>query len=230
MFIYKITNKINNKSYIGQTVGCLKKRWSKHCSEKSKCIILKNAIKKYGKDNFIIEEIDGANFQSELNYKEWLLIHKFNSLWPNGYNIKKGGEQGGKWSLKMKEHMKERGFWQYRIPWNKGKKMPSPPKEVIEKRRQSLKGKSPWNKGKKVKYKNPELRSKNISESKKGKPVSENTLNATRKKIKCIETGIVYKSISDVARELGSYTTNISKHLKGKSRHVRGFTFVYMET
>lgn len=108
--------------------------------------------------------------------------------------------------------------------------MPSPSKDVIEKRRQSLKGTSPWNKGKKVKYKNPELRSKNISESKKGKPVSENTLNATRKKIKCIETGIVYKSISDVARELGSYTTNISKHLKGKSRHVRGFTFMYMET
>lgn len=128
MFIYKITNKINNKIYIGQTIGSLKKRWWTHCNEKNKCIILKNAIKKYGKDNFTIEEIDGANSQSELNYKEWLFIHKSNSLWPNGYNIKKGGEQGGKWSLKMKEHMRERGFWKHEIPWNKGKKCHLHPK------------------------------------------------------------------------------------------------------
>lgn len=202
MFIYKITNKINNKSYIGQTTGSLKKRWNKHCSEKSQCLILKNAIKKYGKENFIIEEIDGANSQSELNYKEWLLIHKNNTVFPNGYNMKEGGGQGGKWSLKMKIHMASRGFWKHKTPWNKGKKMPSPSKLTIEKRRESLKGKIPWNKGKRIKYKDPILRSERISKSKKNRPVSENTLNATRKKIKCIETGVIYKSLSDAAREI----------------------------
>ena len=90
MFIYKITNKINSKCYIGQTVCGLEKRWREHCSS-NKCTALSRAIKKYGKDNFMIEEIDGANNLSELNYKEWLYILNFNSVAPNGYNLKEGG-------------------------------------------------------------------------------------------------------------------------------------------
>ena len=57
--IYKITNIINHKVYIGQTVNTLKNRWNKHCHS-SGCRILYNAILKYGKDSFtqeVIEEI-----------------------------------------------------------------------------------------------------------------------------------------------------------------------------
>ena len=55
-----------------------------------------NAMKKHGVDKFTIEEIGGANNITELNYQEWLLIHKFNALWPNGYNMMEGGGSGGK--------------------------------------------------------------------------------------------------------------------------------------
>jgi group I intron endonuclease len=106
MFIYKITNKINDKTYIGQTIKDIKKRWSVHCSSNS-CTALKSAIQKYGPENFTIEEIDGANSLSELNYKEWLLIHKFNSLAPNGYNIREGGGSRGKWHKDSIEKMKK---------------------------------------------------------------------------------------------------------------------------
>lgn len=37
MIIYKITNKINSKQYVGQTVRSLKNRWHGHCSKSSEC-------------------------------------------------------------------------------------------------------------------------------------------------------------------------------------------------
>lgn len=93
MIIYKITNNINGKVYIGQTIQCLKKRWNSHkYNFKTKQdIYLYKAMKKYGIENFTIEEIGGANNITELNYQEWLLIYKYNSLAPNGYNLREGG-------------------------------------------------------------------------------------------------------------------------------------------
>lgn len=93
MIIYKITNKIDSKVYIGQTIGSIEKRWKAHIYDhKRKDFVLYRAMRKYGIDKFTIEEIDGANSLSELNYKEWFLIHRFNSLAPNGYNSATGGK------------------------------------------------------------------------------------------------------------------------------------------
>jgi group I intron endonuclease len=104
MFIYKITNQVNGKIYIGQTIKSIKRRFNQHCNSKKSAI--SGAIQKYGKENFTIEEIDGANSQSELNYKEWLLVYKFNSLSPNGYNLREGGGGKGKASEVSKKRMK----------------------------------------------------------------------------------------------------------------------------
>ena len=64
-FIYKITNTINGKSYIWQTIQNVKERFYQHCATKcSKAVsnmAIHRAIKKYGKSNFtveVIEEID----------------------------------------------------------------------------------------------------------------------------------------------------------------------------
>lgn len=92
MIIYKITNKVNNKIYIGQTVKSLRTRFNGHCSTKSNTYIA-SAIKKYGKDSFSIEQIDSASSAEELNAKEEYWIRFYNSLDRTiGYNIKKGGE------------------------------------------------------------------------------------------------------------------------------------------
>lgn len=92
MIIYKISNNINDMVYIGQTRQCINKRWGQHKRQiESENKPLYKAMKKYGIDNFKIEEIDGANNITELNYKEWLLVHKNNTLWPNGYNLREGG-------------------------------------------------------------------------------------------------------------------------------------------
>lgn len=93
MLIYKITNKINGKIYIGQTRQSLAQRWSKHCKQK-KTNYMYSAIHKYGRENFTIEEIDRASSEQELNEKEIYWISFYNSTNREiGYNIKEGGNQ-----------------------------------------------------------------------------------------------------------------------------------------
>ena len=94
MIIYKITNKINNKSYVGQTTRSLKSRWKGHCASaiKNKSNnLFHNAISKYGKDCFEIEIIGFANSKNELDILEKDLIIESKSLHPDGYNLKEGG-------------------------------------------------------------------------------------------------------------------------------------------
>lgn len=109
MFIYKITNLINNKIYIGQTVQKPNSRWQKHLSDAkigSTCPI-HLAIKKYGKNNFKFEVIDGALSQSELDYKEIHNIYKFNSLSPKGYNLKLGNMLDNKTKIRISNTLKK---------------------------------------------------------------------------------------------------------------------------
>ncbi len=95
MFIYKITCLKNKKIYIGQTTESVKKRWYYHCLENSGCTALKNAIKKHGVKNFKIEIIDDtAKTIIQLNHFEEFYIKQYNSMSPNGYNLKSGGKNG----------------------------------------------------------------------------------------------------------------------------------------
>ena len=91
MIIYKITNLVNGKCYVGQTVGTLEARWKRHCSDGSKCPAIHSAIVKYGVNNFRVEVIDTATSQDELNEKEAYWISTLNTISPNGYNLQNGG-------------------------------------------------------------------------------------------------------------------------------------------
>lgn len=106
MFIYKITNIINGKIYIGQTIRLISRRFAEHLKS-NKTSPLYSSIKKHGIDSFTIEEIDGANNQTELNYKENLHIHLNNTLYPNGYNLKTGGN-GGKLCNNVKSKLRRK--------------------------------------------------------------------------------------------------------------------------
>lgn len=88
MWIYKITNIQNNKIYIGQTIRPIEQRFQRHISDALNNIIdthFARAIRKYGKENFIIEQIDIAQTQDELNQKEQYWIKYYNSV-KDGYN------------------------------------------------------------------------------------------------------------------------------------------------
>jgi len=85
-YVYLITNLINGKQYVGQTVETIEIRFGNHCSSKNP--VISRAIRKYGKKNFKVEEIDVAYNQEELNLIEGVYISWFNTLVPNGYNVK----------------------------------------------------------------------------------------------------------------------------------------------
>lgn len=93
MVIYKITNLINGKLYIGQTTRSIQTRFNGHMSDmrKNKTTPICNALRLYGKDNFQIEVIAMASTKEELNRLERFYIQEFNSLKPSGYNIEIGG-------------------------------------------------------------------------------------------------------------------------------------------
>lgn len=94
MGIYKITNKINGKVYIGQSVN-IQKRWIKHKSNlrlNKSNTILYYAFKKYGIENFLFEIIEECT-QQDLNEREIYWIKYYDSTnRDNGYNISLGGD------------------------------------------------------------------------------------------------------------------------------------------
>lgn len=93
--VYKITNKVNNKVYIGITSKGISARWKEHIySAEHDCPFkLHRAIRKYGKENFSVELIDFANSWEELTKKEQQYISEYNSLQDEfGYNMTEGGD------------------------------------------------------------------------------------------------------------------------------------------
>jgi group I intron endonuclease len=74
MYIYKITNKVNNKIYIGQTINKIEDRFARHIQDAISGKLnthFARAIRKYGPENFVYEKIDEANSQKELTEKEY---------------------------------------------------------------------------------------------------------------------------------------------------------------
>lgn len=101
-YVYKITNLVNNKLYIGITSKSIDDRLKSHIlttynkSNKDCNSIFHKAIKKYGKENFVIEELDRNEDWEEIKKLEQFYIKKFNSFIgfenSNGYNSTLGGD------------------------------------------------------------------------------------------------------------------------------------------
>lgn len=93
--IYKITNLINGKTYIGQTTKSIEKRWNIHLynAKRGQKSYLYDAIRKYGENNFIPEIICKCYSKEDMNNKEKHYIIECKSFWhKNGYNLSSGGE------------------------------------------------------------------------------------------------------------------------------------------
>lgn len=153
MIIYKSTNIITNDFYIGQTKKKLYQRISAHHYDvdRGSKYHFHNAIRLYGKDNFIWHIIDCADTIEELNDKERYYIEK---LKPK-YNMTSGGEgcENRIISEETKEKIRKKQIGKPhphkgtkgRIPWNKGKKGSQIPWN------KGLKGvQVAWNKGLKI--------------------------------------------------------------------------------
>lgn len=88
--IYKITNKINGKEYIGQSIHPEKRLWEhkNHAKNEMDNYPIHNAIAKYGIENF---DFDILEWTEDYDNMESYYIKKYNTKIPNGYNIIDGG-------------------------------------------------------------------------------------------------------------------------------------------
>lgn len=92
--IYKITNTINNKIYVGQTTRTIEIRWKEH---KKNIEALKHrlplykALDKYGVENFVVELLEDCE-DDKLNEREVYWIKKLESFGDKGYNCTVGGQ------------------------------------------------------------------------------------------------------------------------------------------
>jgi group I intron endonuclease len=89
--IYLVSNKLNGKQYVGQTIN--PERQIGHGR------ILRKAYKLHGRDNFSYEPIcTGITSRTTLNAVERFWIAVADTVVPNGYNIELGGSEGSTWT------------------------------------------------------------------------------------------------------------------------------------
>ena len=125
-YIYKVTNTINGKIYIGKTHYTVANRWSQHISaatvDSHKVdynYLLHKAIRKYGREAFIVETLEEVTDESILSERERYWITQYNSCiledGSNGYNMTYGGEGATKINKSKVESLWDSGLGSVQI-------------------------------------------------------------------------------------------------------------------
>jgi group I intron endonuclease len=110
MLVYKITNTVNGKAYIGVTIRTLHNRWTRHKSsaKTGSQHPIHKAIRKHGADKFITEELCTVTTIEDLKQREQELIALFETYGnpAKGYNATRGGD--GTWGKQHTPETRER--------------------------------------------------------------------------------------------------------------------------
>lgn len=209
-YVYKHTNKINGKCYIGQTCNIVK-RWKSYSYKY--CTKFYDAIKKYGWDNFT-HEVLKVCAKDDVDFYEAYYIKFYNSI-ENGYNLESGGQTNKTHSKETIEKITQK---------NIGRKCKEETKEKISK---SLIGK-PLS----------QERRKNMSIAHKGKklkPFTEkhllNMKQSAMKRAKnviCLNNGEIYNSIEEAGKRYNLYPESISRVCKGKQKTAGGYKWEFI--
>lgn len=158
MQVYKITNLINNKSYIGVTKRNFYVRYNYRndwWNAPSVNLYLKNSVKKYGSENFSVEILENCTFEEEIYFLEKYYIKFYNTQNSNfGYNFTSGGDKGYNYS----ESTNEKNRLAHLGKPGKGKNVKGhkKPLERINKQKETIKARYStgnlivWNKGKRT--------------------------------------------------------------------------------
>ncbi|NJO48095.1 MAG: GIY-YIG nuclease family protein [Leptolyngbyaceae cyanobacterium RM2_2_4] len=214
--IYKITNNINDKIYIGQTIGAIQDRWYHHVYDalvKKIKTKLGRAIRKYGESSFTIEIIEVTD---RLDEREVYFIQFFNSI-RKGYNIKIGGN-GGPHSSSTKKKI---GNANAKRVWTE---------EMRENMSKAIKS---WHEERGFVPRSEDFKRKiSIANSNRKMPIKamekfQKYNESIMKSVVCITNGKEYPSIAAASKELNLNSSQLGQHLKGKHRHVKGLVFRY---
>lgn len=115
-YIYIITNDINNKVYIGQTISTVEHRWGEHktkayyvADDSRKDTAFYKAIRKYGIDHFQVKELEYVEDSSMLSDRECYWIAEYNS-YQKGYNSTIGGEGRQQYNYQDFKDLWDKGY------------------------------------------------------------------------------------------------------------------------
>lgn len=211
--VYKHTNKINNKVYVGITTRKPKERWGSYGNGYKNNAHFYSAIEKYGWENFEHEIIAEGLTKEEAYKKEIELITFYKSNDRKfGYNKSSGGDPGSGhvWTEEERKRQSEKLTGIKRSAETRAKIskcVRNRPQELREKFAKARTGKSPWNKGLKKEL-NPltgrsqsgECRTK-ISKALKGKPKSESHKRALSRPVRNITTGEEFYSLKEAGEK-----------------------------
>ena len=233
--IYKITNLVNKKVYVGQSINIII-RWKDHIrtlnNGNSHSVLLQRAWDKYGQENFVFEILELCS-EDELDELEIKYISFYDSI-NNGYNIESGGNRNKHLSDSTKKKLSDA---------KRGRRHSSETKQKMSESRMGE------NNNMYGRYHSEETKTK-ISNSKKGKPghaasnyqkerarianLGKNVSEETRKKISeakigsipynknsksvyCIELKKIFENPSSASKELKISSSNIiacCKHIR----------------
>ena len=241
VFIYKITNLINGKCYIGQTIRTVKERWTEHCKPyngKFGKLLIDLAIRKYGKEKFEVKTIYKASSIEDLNKKEQFYIKKLKTMGKDGYNLTTGGDNYIRSEeTKKKISLSQIGPKNHRYGKKASKETRRKQSESHKGEKNNFYGKTHTPKVRKIisdmmkKRGNGQLglkRSKStrkkLSENQKGK------IPGNARPIICNENGKNYRSIAEAGRQLKLGPSSIYDVLKGKLNQTKGYSFSYFQT
>lgn len=169
MIIYKATNKINGKCYIGQTTEILNRRMQRHLLSKSR-LYFHCAIRKYGEENFNWTILEVCMSKEDMNDKEKYYIKLFKSNEKEyGYNLTDGGTDCNHTDSTKKKISEANKIRIYKPHTEETKRKIS----------ESKKGKKP----KRLSYLHTDETKRKISEKKKGSIVTQNTRDKISKSL-----------------------------------------------
>jgi hypothetical protein len=211
MIIYKITNLLNGKTYVGMD--------AKNCANYfGSGVAIKAAIKKYGKSNFVKEILEsGFTSYEEMALAEirWILKEKVTN--PYGiYNLNDGGLGASSNKGKVAEEIY-------------GKDRALKIKNKISNTLKSKGIKPPSRMGMKGSEKQRQVIIAISKSRKKTQKEIDALIARTARSIVCVENGNTYSSILEASIVLSVSSGNICSVLKGKRRTAGGFTFKYAE-
>lgn len=217
--VYCHTNKKNNKKYIGITCQKAQRRWKSGWGYLSSPYFL-NAIKKYGWDNFTHEVLFENLSKEDAENKEIELIAKYNLTNKKyGYNSRHGGNSNIP-NEETLEKMRKAG--QARADDIKRYYAEHP--DALEAVRLRVL---------KDYQEHPEIKEK-IRDSVKRAFINNPKLRElcclhSKKPVMCIETGVIYSSVSETARAFNVTKESISCHLHGRCKTIKNMHFKFID-
>lgn len=244
-WIYKITNTVNGKVYIGLTVEGFDKRYYGKGIIASKNRHLQLSIAKYGVEAFVVDkEWDIAYSKEELDdlEKYWIYLYDATNS-KHGYNIQSGGHNGrpsaetkAKTSKSMKLWHKENGFTEEQK--QKISEEQKGAKNSFYGKQHSTEQKQKWSEQRKGVVQDEQWRKKNSESLKqyhKDNPYTEEQLEQKSQSMKqwhkshlhprsksviCVETKEVFLTGKAACEKYGFSRSRMCEHLKGRVKHM----------